>query len=92
MKRPAIGFSMMAQTMDENVEKVADGLALMPDVCDQYVELLRNLASYAKNFINKKNNDTSNAGENIQLFDAAINSLSDDMMDKVEGFMHIGKY
>ena len=92
MKRPAIGFSMMAQTMEENVDKVTDGLALMPDVAEQYVELITNLASYAKHFINRKNNDTSNAAENIQLFDAAIKSLSDDMMDKVERFMHIGKY
>ena len=91
MKRPAIGFSMMAQTIEENAKKVTDGLALMPNVADEYAEIITNLGSYAKHFINRKNNDTSNAGENIELFDAAMKSMSD-MMDKIEGSMHIDKY
>ena len=72
MKRPAVGFSMMAQSIEQNAEKGSDGLAEVPNLVDEYLSTISNLASYAKHFINVKNNNTSEASEKIHLFEAAI--------------------
>ena len=63
----------------------------MPNVAEEYLTIIEQLASYSKHFINLKNNDTSQASENIELFHSAIASMSDETMDKIEGFMNVGK-